>query len=133
MITKQHIKKISEFYSEINKTKETLDNEYVKAREGAEERKVKVERIENNTPKEIETPEANLWYEVQNLGTNCQAGKALKPKYPKVFEAVEKHEKVVGEMNAYCIKEIGIDPLKLSLLDIIRIVEGVIEGKKDNK
>jgi hypothetical protein len=131
MITRENIKKLEEFYKQINDSKATLDSEYSNAYEGSNERKQKIMRKIDGKDVEVEAPEDKLWYEVINLGTNCDAGKVLKPIYPKVFEAVDIHEKAVADLNAYCIKEIGIDPLKLSLLDIIKIVDGILDGRKE--
>jgi hypothetical protein len=131
MITKENIQKLEEFYKQINDSKSTLDSEYSNAYEGSNERKQKIMRKIDGKDIEVEAPEDKLWYEVVNLGTGCDAGKVLKPIYPKVFEAVDIHEKAVADLNAYCIKEIGIDPLKLSLLDIIKIVDGILDGRKE--
>jgi hypothetical protein len=131
MITRENIKKLEEFYKQINDTKAVLDSEYSNAYEGSKERKQKIMRKIDGKDVEVEAPEDKLWYEVTNLGVQCQAGQVLKPIYPKVFEAVEIHEKAVAELNAYCIREIGIDPLKLSLLDIIKIVDGILDGRKE--
>jgi hypothetical protein len=130
MITKENIQKLEEFYKQINDSKATLDSEYSNAYEGSNERKQKIMRKIDGKDIEVEAPEDKLWYEVQNLSVNCDAGLVLNKIYPKVFEAVETHEKAVAELNAYCIKEIGIDPLKLSLLDIIKIVDGILDGRK---
>jgi hypothetical protein len=131
MINRENIKKLEEFYKQINDSKATLDSEYSNAYEGSNERKRKIMRKKDGKDIEVEAPEDKLWYEVVNLGTGCDAGKVLKPIYPKVFEAVDIHEKAVADLNAYCIKEIGIDPLKLSLLDIIKIVDGILDGRKE--
>lgn len=130
MIKKENIAQLEVFYKEINETKAKLDSEYSNAYEGSSERKQKIIRKFDGIDKEVEAPEDKLWFEVMNLGVNCDAGKVLKNIYPNVFDAVDKHEKVVSDLNDYCLKEIGIDPLKLSLLDIIKIVDGVIEGRK---
>jgi hypothetical protein len=131
MINKENIQKLEEFYKQINDSKATLDSEYSNAYEGSNERKQKIMRKIEGKDVEVEAPEDKLWFEVMNLGVNCDAGKVLRVVYPKVFDAVDTHEKAVAELNAYCIKEIGIDPLKLSLLDIIKIVDGILDGRKE--
>jgi hypothetical protein len=131
MITRENIKKLEEFYKQINDSKATLDSEYSNAYEGSNERKQKIMRKIEGKDVEVEAPEDKLWYEVLNLSFDSDAGRVLKPIYPKVYEAVQAHEKAVADLNAYCIKEIGIDPLKLSLLDIIKIVDGVLDGRKE--
>jgi hypothetical protein len=130
MITKEHIAKMDTFYKDIDSVKAELDNAYVIAREGAEERKQKVMRKIDGKDTEVEAPEDKLWYEVANLGEDCEAGKTLKAIYPKVFELSAKHNALVAEMTAYSLKEIGIDPMRITLMDILRIVDGVIEGRK---
>lgn len=118
MFTQEKIEKISKFYEEIEILKSALDNEYVIAFEGSDERK-------RDTPTRKDVPENNLWYEVQNLGDNCEAGKLLREIYPKVFECADNYNRKVSEMNAYSLKELNIDPLKITFLDIIRIAKGV--------
>jgi hypothetical protein len=118
MFTQEKIDTISKFYEEIETLKSILDNEYIKAFEGSDERK-------RDTPTRKDVPENNLWYEVQNLGDNCEAGKLLREIYPKVFESADNYNRKVSEMNAYALKELNIDPLKITFLDIIRIAKGV--------
>jgi hypothetical protein len=118
MFTQEKIDTIAKFYEEIETLKSILDNEYIKSFEGSDERK-------RDTPTRKDVPENNLWYEVQNLGDNCEAGKLLREIYPKVFESADNYNRKVSEMNAYALKELNIDPLKITFLDIIRIAKGV--------
>lgn len=130
-ITNEKIKKLDDFYREIETLKIELDNEYVGAREGAENKKQSLVRKTKDGEKEVEISEDRLWYELRNLGWQSQAGETMKKTYPKVFELYEKHSKAVSDMEDFCLKELNINPTKITLLDIIRIVEGVINGKNE--
>ena len=121
--TNEKIEKLQDFYNKLEEIKTELNSEYVNAKEGASE---KVHKLTRND-KEVEVSEDMLWYEVENLGSNCEAGTILQPKYPKVFELSKQYDETVHAMNAFSIKELGVDPLKVSLIDIIRIAMAVKE------
>lgn len=127
--TQEKIEKVEQFYKDIAIYKKELDDEYVKAYEGSQDRKIEVERKDGKQ----EVREDLAWYEVQNLGAGCSSAKALRPKYPKVFELADRFNLKVAEMEAYCMKELGVDPQKLTFIDIIRIVNGLIKYNADNK
>jgi len=129
MITKEHIETIERYYKSINEFKEILDEEYIRISENSKERKHKLMRKDGDKEVEKEIPEDLLWYEVKNLGWDYQAGKHLRTIYPIMYETSLDHDKAVADLSAYCLKELRIDPLKITFLDIVRIVDGIIEGK----
>lgn len=73
--------------------------------------------------------EKDLWDEVWNLGGGCDAGKILSEKYPEAFDLSRKTEEKKQELKKYALAEWNIDPLAMSLSDIIRIIEGVVDYK----
>lgn len=97
--------------------KENKDNELTIAREG----------------RAVVVKENDLWEEVWALGPASDAGKILSEKYPDAFELSAKAEKKKEEVKAFALTRWGIDPLVMSLSDIIRIVEAVIDYKVANR
>lgn len=77
----------------------------------------------------VVVPEGALWDEVFYIGRNSDAGKILAEKYPKAFELSAKAEQKSAELKAFAMSKWGIDPLAMSLSDIIRIIEGLIASK----
>lgn len=125
---KENINKLSELFAEIATLKAEIDEEYTKVSANADKRKLEVVRKDG---KKQEVNEDLLWFEVKNLGAQCTAGVALKAKYPRIFELTEAHNKKVSEMEAFSIKTFGIDPVKLSMVDIFRIVDGILNARKN--
>lgn len=79
--------------------------------------------------KPMSVKEKDLWDEVWHLGANSDAGKALSEKYPSVFQASKQANEKKLEMQKFARAQWDIDPLALSLSDIIRLIEGVVDYK----
>lgn len=77
--------------------------------------------------KHVTVKENDLWQEVFVLGMdNCDAGKVLGEKYPRVKELKEAEGKKVIEVKEREIKTFGFDHKQLSLPNIIRLLQGLI-------
>ncbi len=128
MFTQEKINTLSEMYIELEKIKEDLDNAYEPVSFTAKDKEYTLVR----NGKEVKETEDVLWYEVRNLGRNCEAGKILEPIYPQIFELSDLYNVKVQNISAYSMKELKLDPLKISFIDIIRIVDGITEMKMKN-
>ena len=93
--------------------KENQDNELTIARDG----------------KAIVVREKDLWDEIWALGPESEAGKVLSEKYADAFNLSADAEKKKGELKAFAQSKWNVDPLAMTLSDIIRIMEAVIEYK----
>jgi predicted ATP-grasp superfamily ATP-dependent carboligase len=79
--------------------------------------------------KAVVVKERELWTEVYHLGPACDAGKILSEKYPAAFEVSAKAEEKKKEMQSFAMAEWGINPLAMSLSDIMRVTEALVDYK----
>lgn len=111
----EHIEKLQTIYDEIESLK-TQESEALKvAQEGAAEKKI--------TLREQEITQDLAWYEVMNLGSDCEAGTALKAIYPEVFEASTQTQAKFDELKKYAQEHFQVDPTKMSMLDVIKLIK----------
>lgn len=129
MFTQQKIDILSRAYDELELIKADMDNAYAPISLTSKERVYKTTR----DGKEIEVAEDVLWYELRNLGVKSDAGTILSPLYPQIFELSELYNKKVEEISEYAIKELGIDPLNISFIGIIRIVNAMVDMKMNTQ
>lgn len=127
MFTNENISKLENIYERIDTVKTRLSHEFSLALEASKDTEFEIERKGEKS----NVTGATLWYEVQNLGADCDAGKILKPIYGEVFTQSEKYDELVKELNDFSKTELGIDPLQMTLLDIVRISKGIIENNKN--
>jgi hypothetical protein len=125
MFNDTNIKKLEGFYADIDTVKAELTEEYSIALESSKDKDFTLTRKD----KEVTVKGSDLWYEVQNLGANCQAGEELKKHFPKVFELSIEYDNRVNELNTFAKKELNVDPLAMTLLDVVKIAKGIIENK----
>jgi hypothetical protein len=119
-ITEEKIEKLITLYDNFKKAEEEASNELSKAMMNKNRRiKYKNENLE----------ESVLWEEIRYSGQNGEANKILKEKYPLMFEKAESQEKTKAEYKEYCIKEIEIDPTRLTLSDIIKLTLALVDYK----
>jgi hypothetical protein len=123
MYNQENIEKLEQFYKEIEELKTPMDSEYQNIYQGSEERKHKLPN------RDAETPEDALWYEVSKLGAGSEAGLFLKELYPKIFELADAYNLKVKEMETFAQKELRTDPLKITLLDIVRIAKSIVDNR----
>lgn len=128
MFTNENIKKLENIYERIDTVKVRLTHEYSLALEASKDKDFEIER---EGKEKTSVKGATLWYEVSNLGADCDAGKILKPLYGEVFTQSEKYDELVKELNEFSKVTLGIDPLQMTLLDIVRISKGIIENNKN--
>lgn len=126
MYTKENVEKLVAYFEKIKELKEPMTEAFSKAVEASKEKTFTVHR----KGKDVEATGQHLWYEVQNLGADCEAGSVLKPLFPEVFDLSQKYNTTVNEMNAFCVKTFGINPEQMSIYDIFRIVIGINEQYK---
>ena len=112
-------KQLENYDKQIHKLAEDINKLYSPIIATAKERKHKITR----NGKEVEVREDALWYELRNLGLESEAGKFLYEKYKEILDLDIKHKNLVKEMEDYCIKEVGINPLQMSILDIIKLIK----------
>jgi hypothetical protein len=110
------------FYKELDELEWQASEELKKAKEAGKEKTIKLHR--NGADRDIK--EGILWTEVFHLGSDSEAGKALKERYPGVFDLYEKQSKKAGELQKFCVEAFGIDYTNLRLSDIFRICEAMI-------
>jgi hypothetical protein len=77
--------------------------------------------------------EGDLWTEVWHLGADSEAGKILSEKYPGPFRLSKESEEKKAEMTAFALGKWKIDPLAMTLSDIMRIAEAVVDYKLAQK
>ena len=126
MFNEENIKTLENIYARIETNKERLTHEYSIALENTKDNDFDIERKGVKST----VKGATLWYEVQNLGKNCEASQILKPLYPLVFELAEEHDVLVKELETFSNTELHINPTAITLLDIVRIVKSVSENNK---
>ena len=83
--------------------------------------------------KDIEVTESILWQEVFMLGVDCDAGIALKEKYPAVFEANEEAEKCAQDLNNYVKMHMLFDFRAMTITDYIKLTLSLIEYANNSR
>lgn len=124
MFNEENIKTLENIYEKIETVKERLTHEYSLALENTKDNDFDIERKGVKST----VKGATLWYEVQNLGKDCEASEILKPLFPLVFELAEEHDVLVKELEVFSQTELFINPTAITLLDIVRIVNSVIKN-----
>ena len=121
MYTTQTFQKLEEYFVKIDslgaETNQLFSDYLVNSKE-------RTHTITRNG-KLVEVTEDILWYEVQNLGSQCEAYEFLKSLYPYFFAKTEEREATIVEMEKFAQAELGINALKMSLIDIIKLATGV--------
>ena len=111
----EHIETLQKIYDEIESLKEKESELLKQAQIGAEERKM--------TLREQEVDESIGWYEVFNLGADCEAGKILTERHPEVFAASKATQEKFNELKTYAQEHFQVDPTKMSMLDVIKLIK----------
>ena len=120
-ITKKKIEKLAKIYDEID----DLDRQSTDAINAAKEFKNNLLLIKRKNGKEVEVTEGTLWEEVRWIGEASEGYGALKGRYPRAFYLGELQRAKAKELAVFCKAEIGLDPIKLRLIDIIRLIEAM--------
>ncbi|TXH50830.1 MAG: hypothetical protein E6Q97_19645 [Desulfurellales bacterium] len=83
--------------------------------------------------KAVTLKEGALWDEVWSLGETSEAGAILGEKYPEAFELSGKAEAKKDEMKRFAVLKWQIDPIGMTLSDIMRLCEAIVEWKLGQK
>lgn len=128
-ITREKIETVYHLYDELAVQKE-LASEAIKEAQRHGSNAVLIKRKDGT---EQEVTEKMLWDEVWTLGSDCDAGRFLKGKYPKAFELSDVATAKAKELSTYTLAELGVDSQAIRLSDVIRITEALIEFKLDER
>lgn len=79
--------------------------------------------------KPVVLSEKALWDEVWHLGADCDAGTILSARYPDAFRLSREAEEKKAEMKAFSVTQWGIDPVAMTLSDIMRLMSAMIDYK----
>jgi uncharacterized lipoprotein YehR (DUF1307 family) len=110
-------KTLEDFYTKIDKLK-TEESELLKLAQVNQKDKFHVLRGK-------QVSEEMMWYEVMNLGKDCEAAKVLREIYPDLFKVVDELHTTHEELNKYSKEVIGVDPQRMNLLDLIKVIKAV--------
>ena len=127
-ITPQDISQFHSLHGEFKRLNEQASAAIIAAR-GNSENEITIAR----DGKAITVKEKDLWDEVFNLGPDCEGGKILAEKYPDAFTISTQAETKKKEFQALAMSKWNIDPLAMSLSDIMRITEAVVDYKLAQK
>lgn len=125
-ITPEKVEGLRKIYSELKELSERSSD----AINAAKEFKNNLVLIQRKDGKEVEVKESMLWEEVRFLGSATEGYAVLKDKYPEAFRLGEEQQNKAKELNDYSVKELGVNPVALRLIDIIDLVEAIVESKK---
>lgn len=128
-ITREKIETVYRLYDELAVQKEVA-SEAIKEAQRHWGNPVLIKRKDGT---EQELAEKLLWDEVWTLGSDCDAGRFLKGKYPKAFELSDVANAKARELSTYTIAELGVDAQAVKLSDIIRITEALVEYKLNER
>lgn len=123
-ITTEKIEKLFEIYDKLTSLKEEQSKELSNA------------MINNNRKIKYnghDIEERALWDEIKYTGKNGPAGKVLNEKYPKAFQKAEEYDRIVKEYIEYCLLEFEVNPLEITLANIIKLILGLIDYKLEKK
>jgi hypothetical protein len=77
--------------------------------------------------------ENDLWTEVWHLGPQCEGGTILSEKYPDAFKLAARAEAKKNDMKAFAVSKWQIDPLGMTLADIMRRTEAIVNYRLAQK
>ena len=123
-ITQKKLEILYTLYDEIQKAEDDVSN-FMKKTKVNENGYLPVFR--EGKEKRAQIKEKDLWEEVYTLGEDCNAGKALKEKYPEVFKAQKKQKAIAVSINVFVARELGLNYRAVKLSDIFKISEAMIE------
>lgn len=115
-ITKKQIKKVYDIYDEIDKLAEIATQAELEAKKNKDV-------IATVDGKEVK--EQDLWNEFRYLGEKSKAGEYLKDKYKDLFNKLEDYNIKVDELKVYCQSELGVNPLAMTLRDILKLIQAI--------
>lgn len=123
------IVRLKELYQE----NEDLGSGYADSRAVAKESEQNKIKVKRKDGQELEVTEGDLWKEIKYLGRETEGYEVLKQKYPKAFDLGEAQQAKAKEIEEYGIRELGINPFKLRIIDFINLVEMIIDYREEQK
>ncbi|MFW5903090.1 MAG: hypothetical protein ACOCTT_04330 [archaeon] len=126
-VTPEQIKKTKELYAEHNEAQKKAKQMYNRLR------KIGKEKMIERANKEGEMEEIRLYdclEEASSLGWGSPAGEAIAEEYPKMKELYDKQKRLSNEIEELVSGEMGINPFKVQLDDIIKVAEAVFEARE---
>jgi hypothetical protein len=112
-------------YAELDRLKEDASSAIKAAKQNAQ----KPITITRKGGTEQKVTEQMLWDELWTLGKQSEAGLRLREKYPEAFAKADAQEAKLTELRAFTVLELGMDAQAVTLRDILRLIEGVVEYK----
>lgn len=133
-ITNSKIKKYLRKADDLESIQKELSEMVLDAKKNKNEKVSFMAEDKKGDLKKIDVTENDLWGEIYHVGTDkeTRAKEYLQNKYPKVFEVAEKEREATKELKDYAIKELGVDFQKIKLSDIIRLIQGILDGRDNN-
>lgn len=119
-ITKKQIDNLDKIYDELDKLADKVSEAELLARQNKD-----VSTTIERDGKQVEVKEADLWNEYRYLGDKSDAGKYLREKYTDLFQKIEEYEVKKDELVAYSKVELGVNPLAMTLRDIIKLIRAI--------
>jgi hypothetical protein len=127
-VTNKNIEKLIKLDKEISKLKEDVSNRLNEVKRDFGDEDIEVKDEQKGGTRKIKQKDA--WEEVWHLGESAEAYKALKEKYPKLFELSEKRKDKIKEMREFTIKEFGTDYSNMTFSEMIQLIIGIVKYVK---
>lgn len=124
-ITKSFLDNLYTLSAEVDQLNEEV-SDAIKAAKLNGKNKITVTRKDGS---QHEVSEKLLWDEVWQLGPTSEAAQALATRYPEIFTKNADSQEKAAEMNRLVAIELGINGQGVTVSDIIRIVDAMIDYK----
>src|SRR5690606_31154452 len=121
-VTKSAVNRVYELYDELDAL-QTEANDAINLAKQNEENVISVVRKNGETQN---IKESDAWEEIWVLGNQTESYGVMAEKYPEAFEKSTLATEKANEVDTFTFAEIGIKSNKVTLRDILRLVEGVV-------
>lgn len=120
MSTPEKVAELYTLYERVERAERTASDLLINAKQNGDN-ELPIAQADGSGDKMVK--ERHLWREVEHLGSECNAGRVLQEKYPKVFEAYTTQNRLADELREFTIAAFQIDYTQLKLSDIVRMFE----------
>ena len=127
-ITKSKIEKLLKLDSELKDTREKVSIRLNEIKQNFGDEDIEVKDEQKGGTRTIKQKDA--WQEVWHLGSSAETYKALKEKYPELFELSEKEKDKAVELREFTLKEFRTDYTKMTFSEMIQIIIGIVKYLK---
>jgi hypothetical protein len=129
-ITKEKLEKVYQLSDEILSLNEKVMDcvATVKEQNGDKEHE-----ITRDDGEKVKLKEKILWIELRQMGAECVSGKQLRELYPDIFAMSEKADALSKELEAYTTEHFGINHTTMTIANLFRLSEGMVEYVLDKK